>query len=74
MGCHLILGNLSNPEIKPESPALAGRFFTTEPLGKPSLKLYPALKSYVIMSMLQKFYEYLEMGDNIHPLVGILLQ
>ena len=27
-------GDLSNPEIKPVSPALAGRFFTTEPLGK----------------------------------------
>ena len=24
-----------NPEIKPTSPALAGGFFTTEPLGKP---------------------------------------
>jgi len=27
-------GNLRNPEIKSTSPALAGRFFTTEPLGK----------------------------------------
>ena len=33
-------GDLLNPEIKPESPAspaLAGRFFTTEPAGKPLL-------------------------------------
>ena len=30
--------NLSNPGIKPRSPALAGRFFTTKPPGKsPSL-------------------------------------
>ena len=28
-------GGLSDPGIKPESPALAGRFFTTEPPGKP---------------------------------------
>ena len=26
--------------IKPESPALAGGFFTTEPLGKPQLMLF----------------------------------
>ena len=29
------LRNLSNPGIEPESPALAGGFFTTEPPGKP---------------------------------------
>ena len=27
-------GDLPDPGIKPESPALAGRFFTTEPPGK----------------------------------------
>ena len=27
-------GDLPNPRIKPRSPALAGRFFTTEPPGK----------------------------------------
>ena len=34
-------GDLLNPEIKPESPAspaLAGRFFTTEPAGKPLIQ------------------------------------
>ena len=30
-------GDLSDPEIEPASPALAGRFFTTEPPGKPSI-------------------------------------
>ena len=30
-------GDLSYPRIKHISPALAGRFFTTEPLGKPHL-------------------------------------
>ena len=28
-------GDLPRPGIKPASPALAGRFFTTEPPGKP---------------------------------------
>ena len=28
-------GDLPNPGIEPVSPALAGGFFTTEPLGKP---------------------------------------
>ena len=36
-------GDLPDPEIEflsPASPALAGRFFTTAPPGKPSLELY----------------------------------
>ena len=35
VGCHFFPGDLPDPEIQPESPALAGRFFTTEPPGKP---------------------------------------
>ena len=31
------LGDLPDPGIEPTSPALAGRFFTTEPPGKSSL-------------------------------------
>ena len=30
-------GDLPEPGIEPESPALASRFFTTEPPGKPSV-------------------------------------
>ena len=30
-------GDLPDPGIEPTSPALAGRFFTTEPPGKPYL-------------------------------------
>ena len=30
-------GHLPNPGIEHESPAMAGRFFTIEPLGKPNL-------------------------------------
>ena len=32
-------GNLPNPGIKLPSPALAGRFFTTEPQGSPWISL-----------------------------------
>ena len=36
VGCHFFLqGDLPGPGLKPTSPALAGRFFTTEPSGKP---------------------------------------
>ena len=36
VGCHFLLqGVLPDPGIKPVSPALAGRFFTTEPPGSP---------------------------------------
>ena len=43
-------GDLPNPGIKPKSPAspaLAGRFFTTEPLGKPKLVYKEALIRYL---------------------------
>ena len=39
-------GDLSDPEIKPAYPALSGRFFTTEPPGKPAFYIgvgYPDL-------------------------------
>ena len=32
-------GDLCDPGIKPKSPALAGRFSTTEPPGKPKIKI-----------------------------------
>ena len=36
-----IPGYLSHPGIEPVSPALAGRFFTTVPPGKPLLYTWP---------------------------------
>ena len=44
------LGDLPDPGIEPESPALAGRFFfffTTEPSGKNIFKLYLSLKQWI---------------------------
>ena len=35
VGCHFLLWNLLRSGIEPESPALAGGLFTTEPPGKP---------------------------------------
>ena len=36
VGCHALPpGDLPDPGIEATSPALADRFFTTEPLGKP---------------------------------------
>ena len=43
------LGRLLNPRIEPVSPALAGRFFTTEPPGKPRSIIMPTL---VIMPLI----------------------
>ena len=36
-------GDLLDPETEPESSALAGGFFTTEPPGKPARTLVPTL-------------------------------
>ena len=38
-------GNLPDPVIEFTSPALAGGFFTTEPLGRPALGIVPEVKS-----------------------------
>ena len=37
VGCHSLLkGDLPGPRMEPKSPALASRFFTIEPPGKPT--------------------------------------
>ena len=37
-------GDLHGPGIEPMSPALAGVLFTSEPLGKPTIETYSAIK------------------------------
>ena len=39
-------GNLPDPGTEPASPALAGKFFTTEPPGKPQYIIYKVLTQY----------------------------
>ena len=41
------LGYLPDPGIKPRSPALAGRFFTSESPGKPYTNLYMYIYVYI---------------------------
>ena len=59
MGCHFLLqGNLPNPGIEPTSaasPALAGGFLPTVPLGKPKNKchLHKTTQLYTLISMSQ---------------------
>ena len=43
-------GDLSDPGIKPMSPALAGRFFITELYGKP-LKIYREMKIELVLNV-----------------------
>ena len=40
-------GDLPDPGIEPASPALAGGFFTTEPLGKPRKRTFSTLFSFI---------------------------
>ena len=48
-------GDLPNPEIKPASPALAGRFFTTEPPGKPCSYFTSAFNFFTGFKLLAAF-------------------
>ena len=48
-------GDLPNPGNKPVSPALAGRFFTTEPPGKPIIPLRRSSKSKTLSILLLCF-------------------
>ena len=48
-------GIFPTQRLKPESPALAGGFFTTEPPGKTSLSLYPSLNQWEPWNLTQGF-------------------
>ena len=51
-------GDLSDPGIEPESPALAGRFFMAEPPGKP-----PAVHSLI---QIQPFFSFVTLLVGAH--------
>ena len=44
--------DLPRPGLEPVSPALAGRFSTTAPPGKPHLALFPSPESWALLSSL----------------------
>jgi len=51
VGCHIPSpGDLPDPGIKPTSPALVSGFFTTEPLGKPTMEYSIITKNKTICS------------------------
>ena len=49
-------GDLPGPGIKPVSPALAGRFFTTKPPGKPIIALLKVIGYMVYRPEIIAFY------------------
>ena len=59
VGCHFLLRGIfltheSDPQIKPASPALAGRFFTTEPHRKPESRKAVIKSSFIFISAIKK--------------------
>ena len=59
-------GDLPNPGIQPTSPALAGRFFTTEPLGKPKIFQHISLKINDDIMTSKKINSDFYISSNIH--------
>ena len=51
-------GDLLDPRIEPASPAVAGRFFTTEPVGSPEIT---TANTYSVLIMHQALFEVLDM-------------
>ena len=50
-------GNLPNPRINPASPALAGKFFTTEPQGKPPSAIFLPNMDLALSSLLKALWK-----------------
>ena len=60
-------GDLPDPGIRPGSPALAGRFFSTEPPGKPVLHLHSYQKKKKKKSLLKRESFHLKMKNPNIP-------
>ena len=52
-------GGLPDPEIEPMSPALAGRFFTAEPPGKPFIGIWVSNSEIILKSRVEQIGEYI---------------
>ena len=61
------LGDLPDPGIKPESPALAGGFFISDLPGKP--KLLVQIQKYLTLVLLGLTIENCELALKVWPLV-----
>ena len=61
-------GDLPDPGIEPVSPALAGRFFTTEPCGKPIPLRYQPPKDEDSLDLLRFLY-YSTKHPGIHAII-----
>ena len=64
-------GDLPNPESEPASPALAGRFFTTEPPGK--LQFLYFVKSSVLVFSSQQLFSKIIRPPSLQDLIGAFL-
>ena len=53
-------GDLLNPETEPTSPALAGRFFTMEPPGKPLYLIFSVPREQLSMQRRYDIYDIYE--------------
>ena len=53
-------GDLPDPGIEPMSPTLAGKFFTTEPQGKPTNELYLAIKGDKLPACTTHTHDYMD--------------
>ena len=49
-------GHLPDPGIKPRSPELANRLFTTEPAGKPYLSWFVLTDAFIILIFKKKLF------------------
>ena len=65
-------GGLLDPGIEPASPALAGRFFTTEPPGKPNLCRPTSKKRSLLSKVLLSWIRYWRYR-TLHMFISIYL-
>ena len=74
MGCHFLpQGNLPDPRIKPESPALAGRFSITELPGKPTSTLtQPQIFLHILIRLLASRLAPFHKGRSFLPCQALL--
>ena len=63
--------DLPNPEIEPESPALAGGFFTTQPPGKPmaNICIYEIITTIIMMNPRVNFFPFVLSYSHLYLVI-----